>query len=182
MYFSWSGISYCRGPVHFVRLMCVDAGDLLFQCMFLQPLLPQSGCLFPWQGAIPSWYSCTGWLFLLMAALASVVAALALLLQCFRAVQVELHGYVENWIRNRTWTFLANLFLSLQLCNYSIAWVFCLDPVPDNCEDSVAMRNLETAIFQYYMLCSLVNGELIGLFWPGGGGVGVCLIRHLPTE
>lgn len=39
-----------------------------------------------------------------MAVLAPVVAARALLLQCFLAVQVELHGCVENWIRNRTWT------------------------------------------------------------------------------
>lgn len=57
-----------------------------------------------------------------------------------------------------------------------------MDSVPDSCEDSVAMGNVETAIFQYYMLCSIVNGELISLFWLGGGDVGVCLIRHLPKE
>lgn len=55
-----------------------------------------------------------------MAVLAPLVAARALLLQCFLAVQVELHGCVENWIRNRTWMFFFLGPIYFYLLNYVI--------------------------------------------------------------
>lgn len=165
--------------------MCGCWRSTLLQRTFLQPSFPQSGY------SSVSWIRCSSQLIQLhlvavpfdgsagsSSRCPSVASAV---LPCSAGRTAWLCGELDQE-QNLDGFFWANLFLSLKLCNYSVTWVFCLDSVPDNCEDSVAMGNVETAIFQYYMLCSIVNGELISLFWLGGGGVGVCLIRHLPKE